>query len=420
MDKKIELKHIMNVFIFIYFSYCMYHLYINEQKFQWDFHMQYHSAEIFSEGGNPYNSEILKKVTGNSLWYAYPPATLFFYRIFTAADYSNAYRIFLSLKIVILILLVILWRKTFLSEKSGYDLYLFIILSFNSTIFLDMRAGNINMLEEMMIWLAFYFYLNHKYFLFCVFILLSASFKMTPVVFIALILCTNYKNKYFLFANSAIAFLGYLVIQYAISPPMFLSFVKGANATLVEGGIISPSTISIIYNICNLLSRESGLPIPGYVPALIFTFVAFWILFFSAKSYILLRINRETENEKIILFLACLVYALLHPRMKDYAYMLLIVPSYYIINKTTYQKTYFFLFFASICSAENITLPGLSTVYFIIWSHYPLIIAYLIWGLYIFEISSQSRFIGPMAFVESPEKQPLISQGSLSHQHSRA
>jgi len=397
------LKKIFVGLLFLYFIYCVYYLFADKQQYQRDFEMQYLAAKVFSEGKNPYDTEILKGDAGRSVWhwYAYPPATLWFYRLFASTNYNTAYNIFLLLKTAMIIGLVLLWRTKFVGKQAGAGFYLFCLLAFNSAIFLDMRAGNINMFEQLMLWLGFYFFLERRFLLFCCFILLGASFKMTPIAFLVLLLLTDEKKKYFYFLASCAAFTVYLLIQYAATPEMFRAFVAGAKGVLVEYGLYSPTTIGIIKDGFELLLRTTGISMPQMLHPGLFYIIAAAILFVSWRAYRVLKSIEAEDKEKMILFLACLVYALIHPRLKDYACVLLIVPSYFIINRLKYLKAYPFLFFLMIISAANVTLPGLKTIYIFMWTYYPLVLAYLIWSLYLYEIfASRKRTAG--AYLEKP------------------
>ena len=93
----------------------------------------------------------------------------------------------------------------------------------------------------------------------------------------------------------------------------------------------------------------------------------------------------------MILFLICLVYALIHPRLKDYAYMLLIVPCYYIMKTTRVNKAFGFIFVLSILAAPHLLLPGFDILSALAWRYFPLMIAYTIWWLYLYEIFSAAK-----------------------------
>lgn len=390
MRKKL-INAVLTGLFFLYFFYCVHFLYKNSERNQWDFQMQYTAAKVFSEGENPYKMGVINTFTGNALWYAYPPATLWFYRLFTFFEYETAYKIFLFVKTAVIIGLFVLWRFKFVQKQAGPGFFYFALLVFNSTIFLDMRAGNINMLEQLMIWLGFYFFLQRRLLLFCIFILIASTFKMTPAAFLVLLFTTDNKNKYLYFLRSCAVFAGYLFVQYIFQPEMLLEFFKGAQTTLTEWGIIAPSTVGVLKDLCDMLNRNTGIALSSNVQLAVFGVIALIILFISSRAYFKLKNLNTDEKQKMILFLACLVYALLHVRMKDYAYALLIVPSYYIINRTSYAKIYPLLFFVSILAAARLTLPLLMDIYAIMWAYYPLVIAYLIWGLYINEIFTLAK-----------------------------
>lgn len=381
----------------LYFIYCIYYLFANRRQYQWDFRMQYYAAKLFAEGENPYDVQVLSETIKNAinspdfdiLWYAYPPATLWLYRLFTAAEYNTAYNIFLILKVIAIIGLVLLWRTKFLAREAGAGFYFFCLLAFNSAIFIDLTAGNINMFEQLMLWLGFYFFLERRPLLFCGFILSAASFKITPLIFLGMLLLTDDKKKYLHLFGSFAVFAGYLLIQYAVSPVMFRAFITGAKeAFLIEICLYSPSTLNVIKAGFTLAAQTKGVSAPDILQIGFFGIIAAAIIFVSGRAYFALKSLKTGDKDKIILFLFCVVYALVHPRMKDYAYVLLIVPSYFIITRSSYSRIYPFIFALAVISSENIVLPGLAVIGDFLWFNYPLAITYMIWSLYLYEIFS--------------------------------
>ena len=106
------------------------------------------------------------------------------------------------------------------------------------------------------------------------------------------------------------------------------------------------------------------------------------------KAHIRLK-SAKVENSRMLeVFLVCLVYALIHPRFKDYAYILLIVPAYFIIMNNRYTKTNPFVFFLAILVYPPFIVPGTEIVFMFFWKYYPLVVAYVIWGMYLHEIFS--------------------------------
>ncbi|MCX7974499.1 MAG: glycosyltransferase 87 family protein [Candidatus Aminicenantes bacterium] len=372
---------------FAYFAYCLFFLISKREEYHWDFKMQYFSAKLLAEGKNPYNPEITRTEIGTPLWYAYPPLTAWFYRLFNLLPYETANLLFFFIKVVILIFLLFFWSKHFLNQSLEPTFLFFCLLAFNSALFLDLRSGNINLFEQLLLWFGFYFFLKKKFLLFSVFILIAATFKGTPLFFLLLLLTTDCRKKYLFFINSIGLFLGYLLLQYALWPEMFRAYLEAAQKTLVERRIICPTTIGLIYEIFDLLARRRAIVVNQEWQIALFIVIATIVLILSFKAYIILIRFGHENKEKLLLFGLCFVYALITLRMKDYAYVLLLVPSYFIIKNTSYQKIFPFLFVISILTAaKNVTLPDLGSVYLVIWEYYPLLLAYLMWGLYLREI----------------------------------
>ena len=289
--------------------------------------------------------------------------------------------------------LVYFWQKQFLKESSDTLFYIFCLLAFNSAIFLDMIAGNINLVQQAMLWLGFSFYIKGRYTLFCLFILIAASFKMTPIFFLILMLLPDDKNKYKYFFGAGAVFLAYLLCQYLIVPDLFAGFIRNALIVVGEKGEVVPSTNKLLAGVVGMLAGMAGSPPPPVLASALFLTAAAAVVFFSYKACVRLSLADRDIRPMIEVFMVCLVYALIHPRFKDYGYILLLVPSYYIIRNTSYTKLAPFLFILFIMS-NRLMLPIAASVYDIVWTYYPLMVAYCVWGLYLnllFSLNSEKN-----------------------------
>jgi hypothetical protein len=94
-------------------------------------------------------------------------------------------------------------------------------------------------------------------------------------------------------------------------------------------------------------------------------------------------------------FLVCLVYALIHPRFKDYAYILLIPPSFYIIMNSRVTKASPFVFFLAVLVYPPFIVPGTDIIFMFFWKYYALMAAFVIWGMYLYEIFSIGKAPSP-------------------------
>jgi hypothetical protein len=251
------------ILLLLYLLTLVLHISGNYDKYLWDFQTHREAGKIFASGSNPYDAANLPPNVRTHFLYTYPPVTLYFYQLFSLVDYKTAAHVFLIVKCLLLIGLVFYWKREFLKEDADPFFYIFCLLVFNSAVFIDMIAGNINLVEQVMLWVAFGFYIKKRLVPFCIFVLIAASFKMTPTFFIILVLLSDDKNKYKLFVGSAAAFLAYLLIQYVILPEYFTGFLKNALTVVGESGKVVPSTLKFVGAVSNTLGDISGIVLPA-------------------------------------------------------------------------------------------------------------------------------------------------------------
>ena len=386
MAKKI-VGIVITILLVGYYITLVLHVSAHHDQYLWDFRSHRASGEIMASGLNPYDTDTLSPKTRTKFLYTYPPVTLFLYRLLALPNFKTASHIFLIGKFILLIGLVYFWQRKFLKEDSGPLFYVFCLLAFNSTVFLDMIAGNINLVQQAMLWLGFSFYIRERYKLFCLFILIAASFKMTPIFFLILLLLPDDKNKYKYFFGAGAVFLSYLLIQYIMVPDLFTGFIKNALIVVGERGEVVPSTNKLITALFEMVSKISGMTMPSAIQSAIFLIIAAVVVLFSYKACLRLKQTQLENRAMMEVFVVCLVYALIHPRFKDYGYILLLVPSYYIIKNSRYTKIAPFLFILFIMS-NRMMLPIASSIYDTVWAFFPLMVAYGVWGIYLHEILS--------------------------------
>jgi len=390
MAKKI-IGPVFIILLFLYFITLVLHISANIDVYQWDFRTHREAGKIFASGTDPYDADILFPKARSRFLYTYPPVTLYFYKLFSLTDYDTAFHVFLILKCILLVGLVYFWKREFLKEDADPFFFLFCLLAFNSAVFLDLIAGNINLVEQVFLWLAFSFYLKQRLMLFCLFVLVAASFKMTPVFFLILLLLCDDPKKYKYFLGAAGVFFLYLFIQFVIVPEFFTQFIRNALTVVGEPGGVVPSTNKLIGDVFLVLEKMSGVAVPGVIQTAIFGLIAAGVIYLTYRTYVRLNHSETADKKMIMVLLVCLLYALIHPRFKDYAYLLLIVPSYYIIKNIRFTKMAPFLFILFVLSNERLVLPVASSIMAFIWEYYPLLVAYCVWGIFVYEIFASAK-----------------------------
>ena len=377
----------VTILLLVYFITLILHVSAHEDQYLWDFRSHRESGKILASGSNPYDADTLPPKIRTTFLYTYPPVTLFFYRLLAIPKYKTAFHIFLIAKSILLVGLVYFWKREFFKQDGAILFYVFCLLAFNSAVFLDMIAGNINVVQQALLWLGFSFYIKGRYKLFCLFTLIAASFKMTPIFFLILMLLPEDKNKYKYFFGAGAVFLSYLLTQYLIVPELFTGFIKNALEVVGEPGGVVPSTNKLIAGIFEIVSKITGITAPSAFQSAIFIIIAAVIVFYSYKAIMRLKLAQVPNRAMLEVFVVCLVYALIHPRFKDYGYILLIVPSFYVIKNVHHTKITSFLFLLFIMS-NWMMLFIVSSIYDIVWVFFPLMVVYCVWGIYLHEIFS--------------------------------
>jgi hypothetical protein len=390
MSKRLFIKRLLLALLLVYCISLVVHIAIYSEGYLWDVKVYYYAAKAHAAGLNPYDGRNLSLMAQapTDLRFVYPPLMLWFFRPLSLVDYQTASYLFLAIKCILLAGLIYLWRNGLLDRQVDTLFYFFCLLAFNSALFLDFKAGNITVLLELLIWLGLYCFLRHKLLPFCLFVIAASVFKITPILFILLLAASKDPKKYTYMLCSVIVFSAIMLASYVAGPGLFADFVRSAGQ-MQESDIRNPATFPLVRDLLLLLSKYTGIAVPEYTSFYViipFYAVIAAVIFISWRAYVRINSTEMKDKEKIVVFLFCLVYALILPRFKDYSYILLLVPSYFIIKRVTYIKAYPFLFILAILSAQHVVLPGFNVVCLVLWSYYPLMLAYFVWGLYLHEI----------------------------------
>jgi hypothetical protein len=339
------LDRILKGVLLLYVTGLVIYVWVNPGHFQWDFDVYYAGAKACSVGANPYDSEVLAQYlrVPTKLDFVYPSITLLVFRPFLLMQYSLAYHLFLALKCLLLIGLLFLWKTFFLRNKFDFLFVLFCFFGFNGAVFLDFMAGNISIFEQFLLWVGFYFFLKRRFIYFGSLIVVAAAFKIVPILFLFLLWHCDDGRKYYYFGGFVFLFALFMGSSYIAAPELFAGFVHNA-LRFSERGIINPSNYSLIADFFKLLYLKTGVNAPGWIPATLFMGVAVVVLAVSYRAYKALKAVQILDRDLIVLFMACIVYALILPRFKDYSYILLLPPAYFIITRVQNLKTFPILF----------------------------------------------------------------------------
>ena len=368
------------ILLVTYSIYIYIYLMINRTTYQWDFKKDYYAALAFRTGENPYDVKTLAKLSGGQ--YSYPPLTLYAFVPFTYINFDTANLWYFHIKLVILFLLLMAWSRYLLHEKANLTFALFCLFAFNSTLYLDIRSGNINLLEQLFLWAAFYAFISARHIWFCILLVLASSFKIQPLLFIGLLFFPYERKNGKLIAGTIIFFIGYLLLSYIFYPGLFNQFVLNARGAMSERGVVCPSTFAAISDICMRILPQGFPPMPRkMVLIVLFSIVVTLIASYAWKISRIIAKRQDLQSRILLVYYACCTYALIIPRFKDFMYVLLIPPAYYLIMDTRFVSRGFILAYVLLLLPTATKLPVINNWLFL-WEYYPLWCAAVLWGIF--------------------------------------
>lgn len=377
-------------FVLLYIAFAVLTIAVDTPNYLWDFKMYLMTEEAYDSGLNPYDRASVETVAERGLTpFFYFPTALWILKPFTFVPQQTAMYLFIILKCCLLVYLVWLWEAVFLEQPHDPLFWLFCILAYNATIFVDLRAGNISLLEVTLIWSAFWCFLKGRHVEFSILLCLAAAFRLSPLFFGLLLLVPNQGPRVRPVITFLIAVACLFGFTWLLDPSLFVQFFPNALGITRDEPllfhIMNPASLPLIRTFCVLLGDLSGVELPGPVP---FVMYLAWVCTVLAVTWrILGRLDLgEPADRKLAIGILCLAYAVVLPRFKDYSYILLILPTYYIILKARYTSSYPFLFLLCVLSSVYVTLPGMKTFAWFVWNYYPFFVAVMIWILYVVEI----------------------------------
>jgi hypothetical protein len=362
----------------------------NSGAFQWDFRVYYAAAKAMAQGLDPYLLTNVQVVADATLPYVYPPPTLWVFRPFAALGFELAYVVYFLLKVMALALLIWLWRNTFLSGSTNLLFFVLLLFAFNRALNLDITAGNITVFEQLVLWAGFAAFLRERRGWFCAAVLFVAMFKITPILFLVLLLLPrpgaqvpDRKNLAWL-AGAAGAFIGINAASLLANPTAWAGYAANAREMSTETGIIAPSTFALAHSLTEFAARH-GVPI-NHIE------LASWVLYAALATGLAWvgwrSISKLSRANRMVaaLCLACVVFAVVVPRFKDYTYLMLIVPAFVLIelNPSVKRNLPLVLLLVLTSGAGSNGSIFQETVN-LAWEYWPLLLAYGMLGLYVTE-----------------------------------
>ena len=356
-------------------------------RFQYDLKIYYNAPLVLAQGLDPYKD-------GD---FDYPPIYLQIFRVLSSLFTYDQFRwLFLFAQILSFAILLVIWKKSFLKATRLDVFAVFVWLGLYSPMLLDFQAGNVAVFETMLLFLAFFCFLKDRLRSFVFLTVLAASIKITPIFFLILLLLAPNRYSLRYFALGCVGFLAFGLLNLILFPDLTKQFISYSIEIITnEQGLINPSSLAFINETLTGSLTHLGL-IPSsilvnviYLAVGIWIFWTIWISWTSWRAWRLVKIVDEGNNfnRSFLILFSILVYTLVMPRMKDYAYMIAIPSVLFAIERFEISVPRWIVFLPLVLLSSGGARPPLFQV---LWDYYPLFVASFFWYLYLRELEKQS------------------------------
>lgn len=408
MEIKFNTKSLFNaknkiaIFIFALIILLQIIYIINKNEYK-DFKIYYTAAVAYLNYDDIYSIDVLNKYSSENITlpFIYPPISILFFIPFQMISLKLSFYIFLMIKILALFVLIYLISRFIFEEKFFIFIYL-LVFGYSASLLVDLRAGNVTIIEQAFLWTAFYLFNKKKYNLFILLLLVASIFKIVLLFFLGILIFLPRKIRLKYLSIAAVAVLFIVSINFLFS---YEYSIKYFTEVLIKrpsqiGSSINPNIMGFIGNIFHLLnvSQVSFIFPKLKVDLIIYIISLFMILIITYKN-----LGQFSIEQNLFLFIAnyILVYFLIMPRTMFYQLFMVVPSVFYIFTNTNINKylkyiLLFLIFFPTVYFnrfiLERNEKEVSSSLIFLIIDYLPLFTIFLMWFILNIYLSKKNNF----------------------------
>ena len=289
---------------------------VRRHNYQWDFYLAYGSGKDFLNGVSPYR--------GEGLSFYQSPLTLYLYGLVARLPFFVAYELWLVLKVCAFAGLLWIWNRHFIQLQRTWWMVAYFSLAFAGSVYADVVSGNVSIFEQLGLWLGFDALLRAKYLRFCLLLILISQFKLTPIFFCVLLLLVPKLPQWKWFAACCAGFVAVFSLNVILESSLLRQFFDVAS-DLDERGTGNPSTLALIRDSFDL-GRGGQYSVGTHFDEAVFFAIALAVGVLTLVALALYRRTEPQADSRVVIYLTCLAYCLMVPRLKSYSYIVLLMP----------------------------------------------------------------------------------------------
>lgn len=303
--------------------------------YQWDFATFYYATKAWLHGSDPYLLSSLTREAGReiTLPFLYPQTSLLYFIPLTLFSYATAWYLWLGLKLAALVALTRIWRRHVLPDVPAPLLVVLMMLGLGSAVWWDLVSGNVATFEQLLLWIGIAGFLHHRRTLFVTGIVMAATLKWTPLLFLGLALLPSHwrRGGWKTLAAGLGVFFMVGLLPHLLNSPLTASMFATLRQVR-EVGTTNPCALALVDHL-GLLCPRFFSAYPLLRPALLLVYYAV-IIGFSVPA---LRRLMRSDNRLALVLVSVAVYVVLLPRCKAYSYIVLI-PTAAMLLQTVFTR----------------------------------------------------------------------------------
>ncbi len=302
---------------------------------QWDFRVYYYGAAAWRGGLDPYDPRVLPADLFGGGWkFNYPPYALPAFAPFTALPVVRAMQAFMAVKLIAFAWLVTIWSRLLRTGVTEPLWVLFLLFAYSSAIFVDFVSGSVTTFEQLLIWIGVAALVQRRYAAFVASIVAASLFRLTPIALLVVCFALPDRRALRYFAGGVAAFVAILAATALAAPQLMAGFVRSVSTNFGERGWLNPAALPLATDLAAMAGRTLHIAPPPMAATAIYAAIVLAIAVPTVVAVARIAPDDRAERLDVVVYVAFLATALVLPRFKNYSYMLLIAPTYFVATRS--------------------------------------------------------------------------------------
>ena len=140
-------------------------------------------------------------------------------------------------------------------------------------------------------------------------------------------------------AGGLAAFAAIFALSYALAPRLTIEFFQSIPKNYGESGRLNPASLPLVTDAASLLERTSHVVVPQALQLIAYLAIAVAVAVPTWMAAARIARSGAANGLELVFYLAAIVQPLVLPRFKNYSYMLLIAPTWFIATRSTHLRS---------------------------------------------------------------------------------